>query len=229
MGIGQAARILDREFPDVSVSKLRYLESRGLITPTRTRGGTRQYTPDDIDRLRYILRCQQEEFLPLEVIAQRLTNAAPGPSAAPDDPASKNQSRSHVSNDSGTLAHLLRPRDTPGADTELTAAQFTRRSPASSGDIEQMRQHGLITRWDTTELAITEIIVRLRGYGIEPRHLRWLTQSADRITTLIDASLPSRPDASPLADAENDEERRRLASELIALQVLLVRNALQQP
>lgn len=231
VGIGQAARILDREFSDVSVSKLRYLESRGLVTPTRTRGGSRRFSPDDIERLRYIIRCQRDEFLPLDVIARRLANPSPDGaqpqqarphSGAPDTP------RGSEGTERGSLAHLLRPRESDSTETELTPAQFTKRASVSSDAIDQMRQHGLINHWDATELAITEIIARLQAYGIEPRHLRWLTQSADRTTALVDASLPIRHDLRPLAEAENDEARRHLAADLITVYLLLVRNALSR-
>jgi len=231
VGIGQAARILDREFSDVSVSKLRYLEARGLVTPTRTRGGSRRFSPQDIERLRYIIGCQRDEFLPLDVIARRLANPSPddvGPrqvrpvSAGPGTPGGSEGT------ESGSLAHLLRPRGSDSTETELTPAQFTKRAPVSSDAIEKMRQHGLINHWDATELAITEIIGRLQTYGIEPRHLRWLTQSADRTTALVDASLPIRHELGSLAEAENDEARRHLAADLIAVYLLLVRNALSR-
>ncbi len=231
VGIGQAARILDREFSDVSVSKLRYLEARGLVTPTRTRGGSRRFSAEDIERLRYIISCQRNEFLPLDVIAQRLAN--PGPddarpqqrspaSAVPGTP------RGSEGTERGSLAHLLRPREWDSTETELTPAQFTKRAPVSSDAIDQMRQHGLIKHWDTTELAITEIIGRLQTYGIEPRHLRWLTQSADRTSALVDASLPIRHELGSLAEAENDEARRHLAADLMSVYLLLVRNALSR-
>ena len=231
VGIGQAARILDREFCDITVSKLRYLEARGLVTPTRTRGGSRRFSPEDIERLRYIMRCQRNEFLPLDVIARRLANPSPddaGPQHAHATAGEPQIPGGSQLSERGSLAHLLRPRESDSTETELTPAQFTKRTPVDSAVIDQMRQHGLITHWDTTELAITEIIDRLQAHGIEPRHLRWLTQSADRTTALVDASLPTRHELGSLAEAENDEARRHLAADLIAVYLLLVRNALSR-
>ena len=74
--IGAVRRALREEFPDISISKIRYLEDQGLITPRRTRGGYRLFSPDDVERLATILRLQRDEFLPLRVIRQEL--ASPG-------------------------------------------------------------------------------------------------------------------------------------------------------
>ena len=75
--IGAVCKSLEREFPDISISKIRYLEDQKLLTPRRTRGGYRLYSPGDVDRLRTILRLQRDEFLPLRVIRQELAPAAP--------------------------------------------------------------------------------------------------------------------------------------------------------
>ncbi len=232
MGIGQVARVLDREFGGVSVSKVRYLESRGLITPSRTRGGSRRYTSADIDLLRWIIRCQRREFLPLDVIAARLADGV-GPHVAgdghPKPAALPATAPAALLTEGGAVVSVLRPRNDSATRTSLTPEQFVKRATCPSDMIEQMRQHGLITRWDTSELAICEIVNRLHHYGIEPRHLRWLTQSAERTTSLVDASLPARHGAGAHVEAETDEERRHLAADLITLQLLLIRNALSQP
>src|SRR5207245_8574758 len=74
--IGAVCRRLQREFPDISISKIRYLEDRGLLTPRRTQGGYRKFSEDDVDRLETILRLQRDEFLPLDVIRQELAAGA---------------------------------------------------------------------------------------------------------------------------------------------------------
>lgn len=231
IGIGEAARILDREFGGVTVSKIRYLESRGLVTPTRTRGGSRRYTQTDLDLLRRIIDSQHREFLPLDVIAQRLAEGV-APDDAKDHGAASDAPRRSSSTtpypDGGCVASVLRPRPDPEASVELSPEQFIKRSGCTSEMIEQMRQHGLITRWNTSELTICQVVIRMHQYGIEPRHLRWLAQSAERTTSLVDASLPIRYGAGPNAEAETDEERRHLAADLITTQLLLIRNALSQ-
>ena len=75
--IGAVCKALEQEFPDISISKIRYLEDQKLVTPRRTQGGYRLYTPTDVSRLRTILRLQRDEFLPLRVIRQELAGAAP--------------------------------------------------------------------------------------------------------------------------------------------------------
>ena len=75
--IGAVCRILQEEFDDVSISKIRFLEDQNLVTPRRTPGGYRLYGPDEVDRLRNILRLQRDEFLPLRVIRQELQNGPP--------------------------------------------------------------------------------------------------------------------------------------------------------
>src|SRR6186997_797971 len=72
--IGAVCRRLQDEFPDISISKIRYLEDQGLLTPRRTQGGYRLFTEDDVDRLETILRLQRDEFLPLRVIRQELAS-----------------------------------------------------------------------------------------------------------------------------------------------------------
>ena len=92
MGIGEVLAVLQREFPDISVSKIRFLETEGLVTPARTRSGYRRFTEDDVDRLRWVLRVQRDQYLPLRVIRTHLdtvgTGSAPrrsdaAPAAAP--------------------------------------------------------------------------------------------------------------------------------------------------
>src|SRR5439155_1678365 len=75
--IGAVCRRLKGDFPDISISKIRYLEDQGLLTPRRTRGGYRLFGEEDVERLETILRLQRDEFLPLRVIRQELASAAP--------------------------------------------------------------------------------------------------------------------------------------------------------
>jgi len=83
--IGAVCRLLADEFPDISISKIRYLEDQGLLAPRRTQGGYRLFTEDDVDRLQTILRLQRDEFLPLRVIRQELA----APSRKPRPPCAR--------------------------------------------------------------------------------------------------------------------------------------------
>ncbi|MEA2400281.1 MAG: hypothetical protein QOK00_684, partial [Thermoleophilaceae bacterium] len=85
--IGAVVKQLEREFPDISISKMRYLEDQKLLSPRRTPGGYRLYAPADVDRLRTILRLQRDEFLPLRVIRQELASGLADSEAAPQSAA----------------------------------------------------------------------------------------------------------------------------------------------
>lgn len=206
VSIGQAAAILDAEFGGVSISKIRFWESRGLIAPVRTRGGSRRYSREDLDRLRTILTWQRRDFLPLDVIIERL---------GPDRP---DVARSDVT----AAEHALRPR----RSAELTETEFLRRCLCPADVVEEMTRYGLLHRYDSTGLDICEIVSRLREHGIEPRHLRWLRQAAERQAALVHASVPARPDASAETIAEIDGTQRRIAADLTGMLTLLVRAAL---
>jgi len=214
LGIGEVASLLDAELGEVTVSKIRYLESRGLITPARTRGGSRRYSTADVDRLRTILTLQRRHFLPLDVIAERLdvvteddddVDAAPGTLSANDSV--------------GTLTHALRPGD----ETRWSREEFLHRVALSSADVDEMHRHGVIPAWDSTGMQIALVVHRLAEWGIEPRHLRGLVQSAERQVGLVESTVPIGQVAGSQARVEADEARRRLAANLIELHILLVR------
>src|SRR5580693_4901145 len=116
--IGAVCKALGQEFPDISISKIRYLEDQKLLTPRRTQGGYRLYTQNDIQRLRTILRLQRDEFLPLRVIRQEL---AGGRSEREVAPAADTLSmrRTSVSRDPGALYSLEDVVDETGADPKL--------------------------------------------------------------------------------------------------------------
>lgn len=209
ISIGEAAAILDEEFGDVSVSKLRYLEARGLITPTRTRGGSRRFGAADLARLRRILTLQRQDFLPLEVISDRLE--AQDMEALASD----------LTDDAGLALQPAKGRD-------LGREEFVRVSGIAPDELDEMHRHGLISEWNEAALAIATIVHGLREYGIEPRHLRGIRQAVDRQASLIDASVPMPASEGSRVAASALEDRKLLAARLAALHVNLVRIALTQ-
>src|SRR5579872_6928821 len=118
--IGAVCKALEQEFPDISISKIRYLEDQKLLSPRRTQGGYRVYTPGDVQRLRTILRLQRDEFLPLRVIRQEL---AGGRSEREVSPSGDTHSlrRTSVSRDPGALYSLEDVVEETGADPKLVA------------------------------------------------------------------------------------------------------------
>jgi DNA-binding transcriptional MerR regulator len=157
VGIGQVLAQLRPDFPDISPSKIRFLEAEGLITPERADSGYRRFAVADIERLRYILTAQRDEYLPLRVIKERLSAMDSGDSA----PAPVMMTRSEL------LA-------ASGADEE-TLAELE-----DFGLVRHARQYG------APELSITVAAAALREYGIQPRHLRAVKAAADREVSLVE-------------------------------------------
>jgi DNA-binding transcriptional MerR regulator len=159
-GIGEVLAQLRPEFPDISRSKIRFLEAEGLIEPERTRSGYRKFGTADVQRLRRILTLQRDSYLPLRVIKERL---AEGNGTGPADP---------MVRDSLTRHQLL---DAVGiADAELT----------------ELEDYGLIRRvgrhYDMDALAVARAVAALRQYGVQARHLRAVKAAADREATLVE-------------------------------------------
>lgn len=157
VGIGQVLAQLRPDFPDISPSKIRFLEAEGLITPERAESGYRRFAVADIERLRYILTAQRDEYLPLRVIKERLSAMDSGDSA----PAPVMMTRSEL------LA-------ASGADEEMLAEL------EDFGLVRHARHYG------APEMSIARAAVALREYGIQPRHLRAVKAAADREVSLVE-------------------------------------------
>ncbi len=163
VGIGQVLAQLRPDFPDISPSKIRFLEAEGLITPERAESGYRRFAVADIERLRYILTAQRDEYLPLRVIKERLSAMDSGDSV----PAPVMMTRSEL------LA-------ASGADEEILAEL------EDFGLVRHSRHYG------APELSIARAAVALREYGIQPRHLRAVKAAADREVSLVDQVVAPR-------------------------------------
>lgn len=161
VGIGQVLEELRAEFPDISPSKIRFLEAEGLIAPERASSGYRRFAVADIERLRFILTAQRDEYLPLRVIKERLDalsgNGSGAPGAAP--PVAL------------TRSELI---EATGADDELLA---------------ELEDYGLVRHartYGTEALTVVRSAVAVREYGIQPRHLRAVKAAADREISLVE-------------------------------------------
>jgi DNA-binding transcriptional MerR regulator len=192
--IGTVCGMLKDEFPDISISKIRYLEDQGLLAPRRTQGGYRLFSEEDVERLETILRLQRDEFLPLRVIRQEL--AAP---AVRD----RKRRRGGLTAEEGELAvHELCER--AGIDARLA---------------RELEEFGLLVprteagekRYPELEADIALACGRLARYGIAPRHLRAFRTAADREAGLIEQIV------GPALRARNPERRRAGVEELEAL------------
>ncbi|HEY1669910.1 MAG TPA: MerR family transcriptional regulator [Trebonia sp.] len=204
VSIGQVLDELSPEFPDISPSKIRFLESEGLIQPLRSSSGYRRFSAADIKRLRFILTAQRDEYLPLRVIKERLD--------ALDGAAAHGADTSAVPPVAMTRSELLAAAD---AAEELLA---------------ELEDYGLIRRarsYGTQALSVLRSAVRLGEYGIQPRHLRVIKAAADRETALVEQAV------APLTRQKGSREpalraAQDLAGHIASLHATLVEDGLAE-
>jgi DNA-binding transcriptional MerR regulator len=221
LSIGAVLARLRPDFPDVTISKIRFLESEGLVAPARTESGYRQFTEADVQRLRFVLSAQRDQYLPLKVIKEQLDAADRGTRAA--------RSRPLVA-----VEGLPTPDDFVVRDeTPLTRDQVLADSGIDAGLLAELEQFGLIRpnpngSYDSDSLAIAATVVALTEFGIEPRHLRAFRASADReVGLLAQIVAPMYRQRDPGARARADELGRELAALSVALHTLLVKAGLR--
>jgi len=202
MTIGAVCKALAQEFPDISISKIRYLEDQKLLSPRRTPGGYRLYTSSDVVRLRTILRLQRDEFLPLRVIRQELAAGRAGDpdatvtSGASTSGAGKRKRRASVSvRDGGAMYALEDVLEDTRASVEL---------------VRELEDYGVIKgelragthHYDETEREIIRAVTELARYGVGGRNLRVFRSSADREAALLQQIL------APALRSRNPERRK---------------------
>lgn len=213
MSIGEVLASLVDEFDDISVSKIRFLESAGLIEPERTASGYRKFYPKDVERLQLILRLQRDAFLPLKVIRERLDQGltdvpAPVPSPSPVSQTPEERSTPVVPPSGPEPAVIDRDladalRRSPER-VELTEADLGDRLDLELGQIQQLQEFNVIcahhrngtTFFDADDLTIAEIARDLMKLGIEPRHMKTLRriaeQEADMLGQMVAPALRNR-------------------------------------
>ncbi|GAA1676874.1 MerR family transcriptional regulator [Citricoccus zhacaiensis] len=219
MNIGEVLAELKGDFPQVSASKIRFLEEKGLITPRRTAAGYRKYTDADVDRLRFILALQRDQYLPLKVIKDYLDAVDRGehPESLPGGLTLTPRSVSDQ------LAQELAGHTRP-----LTRAELQGISGATTQLLDSLEQFGMVSpdengRYSEHALKATRSAVVLAAHGLEPRHLRPFRAAADRELGLIEratASLATRKDAA--ANARMADAARELSEACLGLHSALV-------
>ncbi len=216
--IGAVCRRLKADFPDISISKIRYLEDQGLLAPRRTRGGYRLFGEEDVERLRTILRLQRDEFLPLRVIRQELASGAAEPDVG-ESPAAESRPIRRGGlplRAPGSLYRLDEVVDETGADREL---------------IKELEDYGVIKGenragtkyYDETEREIVRAVTELSRYGVAGRNLRVFKTSAERESALLQQILaPSLRSRNPDRRREAIETLENLAAVASHLKHLLL-------
>jgi hypothetical protein len=205
--IGAVCKILQSEFDDVSISKIRYLEDQKLLNPRRTSGGYRLYSQSDVERLRTILRLQRDEFLPLRVIRQELASGG--------DLVLGDGDRKPASGGGGVRRAIL--VDTSRA--YLTADEIVEETGAREELISELENFGIVqpekregkTVYDETDREIVRAANELSRVGVGARNLRVFRSSADREANLLEALL------GPSLRSRNPERRKEALDSLESL------------
>jgi MerR HTH family regulatory protein len=216
--IGAVCKILQGEFDDVSISKIRYLEDQKLLTPRRTSGGYRLYSQSDVERLRTILRLQRDEFLPLRVIRQEL--AAGGDIVAGAGGGDKRGGgavrRAILVNTSHAYLSLEEVLEETGAREELVAEL------ENFGIVQPEKREGR-TVYDETDREVVRTANELSRFGVGARNLRVFRSSADREANLLEALLgPALRSRNPDRRKEALESLESLAATVSHLKHLLL-------
>jgi DNA-binding transcriptional MerR regulator len=204
--IGAVCKALAQEFPDVSISKIRYLEDQKLLTPRRTPGGYRLYTQGDVARLRTILRMQRDEFLPLRVIRQELAagrspEAPPVPGRVGREGARAWRPSVSVRQNTGALYSLDDVLEETKAEAKLV------RELEEYGVVKGEVRGG-VRYFDETEREIIAAVAELARYGVGGRNLRVFRSSADREANLLQQIL------APALRSRNPERRKEAVDAL---------------
>jgi DNA-binding transcriptional MerR regulator len=207
--IGAVCKALKQEFPDISISKIRYLEDQKLLAPRRTQGGYRLYTQNDVQRLRTILRLQRDEFLPLRVIRQELAGGR------------AEEEMGGGAGDGGVkrpdIRHLRRTAVAvkgPGAVYSLE--DVVEETGAEARLVHELEEFGVVRGeqragvryYDETEREIVRAVAELARYGVAGRNLRVFRTSADREAALLQQIL------APALRSRNPERRREAVETL---------------
>lgn len=215
LSIGAVLGRLREDFPDVTISKIRFLEAEGLVTPARTASGYRQFSDADVERLRFVLAAQRDHYLPLKVIREQLEAAAEG-------------------TERPRVLRAVPADGLPTADdfVEQPVRRMTREELLADADIEdsvlaELEDYGLVRPgeaglYDSVSARIAATAKALAAFGIEPRHLRGFRAAADREVGLVEQIV-----APMRKDGQADETVRELAALSVGLHTLLVKAGLR--
>ncbi|MBX9470448.1 MerR family transcriptional regulator [Microcella sp.] len=211
LSIGQVLAKLSPEFPDLTPSKLRFLEERHLVSPSRTESGYRKFSAADVDRLRFILSMQRDHYLPLKVIRGYLDDIEAG--RTPSLPAG------------GSV-----PKSILATERRYTRAELVREAGASPALLTDAVSASLIAAADTygdDAVQVLRALVELQRSGIEPRHLRGFRAAAESELGLIESALiPVSRRNDPSSRAKAAELAREIAGQLEVVRSSLIRSAL---
>jgi len=234
LSIGEVLGQLRDDFPGLNISKIRFLESEGLIEPERTPSGYRKFSHQDVERLRYVLTCQREHYLPLKVIREHLDAIDRGleppalnGSSVPQVP------RVVLDGDGYPAAEAFGPG---GGELRLSRNELLTSAQIEDSLLEQLETYGLVrprqgagaAPYDGDALVIAKTAGELAVFGLEPRHLRAFKTAADREIGLVEQVVsPMRRGRDAAASARAEEAIGQMAALSVRLHATLVRAALR--
>ncbi|KAA9394443.1 MerR family transcriptional regulator [Kocuria coralli] len=243
--MGALLKELQSDFPDVTASKVRFLEDQGLLHPARTQSGYRKFSPEDLQRLRRVLVLQRERYLPLKVIrelsdaGQLEALADSEPQGSGDDDAGQAPSPSGRQGETsagssgqpdsaGAGPAATAPMAAAGDHAEpLTMRELCRQSGAGIPLVRELISFGLIHErpggFDRHDLVIAGAARSLRDHGVEPRHLRTLRQAADREIGLVEQAIaPDVAKRTPVAARRASERAGEITQLCLSIHASLV-------
>ncbi|MDG4858201.1 MerR family transcriptional regulator [Streptomyces sp. T-3] len=223
VSIGTVLTLLRDEFPEVTISKIRFLEAEGLVEPERTQSGYRKFSPEDVERLAQVLRMQRDHYLPLKVIREHLDALERGEQVS----LPVGQQRGGPDEDVEAAEAAERTAARVGRAELLAAAQV------DAEELDEWESYGLITPtaeggYDIEAVQIAKLVAELGRFGIGPRHLRAMKASAEREAGLVDQVLaPLRRHRNPQTRTLAEARAQELAGLTGRLHAALVQAALR--
>jgi len=235
LSIGEVLALLKEEFPDVTISKIRFLESQGLLDPERTPSGYRKFYDTDVERLQWILRQQREHFLPLKIIKGRLRggreaaeqdDAEPGPASAGStaeeangavpEPTPATPAVRAASSPAIPAMSEPAPLDISQTGVSMNLAELAAASGLEDDDLRELERYGLLsgrkaassTYYDEEALLVAQLAAGFMKYGVEARHLRMYRTAAEREAGFLEQVV------MPMLKQRNPQARRQAADAL---------------
>jgi len=227
LSIGEVLSRLRTEFSDITISKIRFLEAEGLIEPQRTPSGYRKFTTTDLDRLRFVLIAQRDQYLPLKVIKENLDAMDRGLSPAKSV---GGVASPRLATNDGVLTSDQFAIDN---DLRLTRTELLAASNLTNEQLTEIESYGLISirgrHYDSDGLSVAKAVAEISAFGIGARHLRAFKTAADREIGLVEQiTTPLLRQKGSESKARAEEVERELASLSIRLHASLVRAGLHR-
>ena len=227
MSIGEVLAQLRQDFPDITISKIRFLEAEGLVEPERTASGYRKFSREDVGRLRYVLSAQRDQYLPLRVIKEHLDAIDRGLEPPATGAAGPRVPRALVAAEGLPGPEAFR---TDATEVRLSRSELCTAAGLTEAQLEQLEQYGLLgprsgtSHYDGDALVVAKTVAEMSRFGIEARHLRPFKAAAEREIGLVEQVVtPLVRQRNPEARARADEVARELAALSVKLHATLVR------